>query len=440
MGEPSRRGFLTKATGFGCAGISVITGCSRRNLSGMTGPNSTSPSPPSSASSTETVPSRPKRIPLSEYSDIQEAIDDAEDFDTIMIDVDYTFTETIRLKSNLKVQGDGGRLRMDDGADTHGLRTEDVHNVWINDVTIDGNRANNGTGRIIGGFNVGTISNIRVTNCTIENAGLHAINFSNDKRGEMKDIYIGNNVIKKPFSHGILCGGKGSDPNSLHDMIIENNEITDAFNAQSIGVFGQDECDTFNVAILGNTCLQNLKQERNDDTAIAFEEQVRDSIGYGNVVRMSGKDENGFSVTKDAKGCIVGNNRIRNCQFGMACMNLDFYMPDGPPQHNLFTHNEVDNCRAGFHYRNLQGNLMVYYNRMTNVEELISKSNNSGGGYNVSRNGPSVPERETGPPNQIGSGVDYSVDGEVVGEAQWSRGGNSPYEPVSVRARTLYSR
>jgi hypothetical protein len=436
MKERSRRRFLSRAACIGGVGLSVLAGCSSRET--------TTPSPTESPATPTPQPNgveevTPRTLPLSEYIDMQEAISDAADFDTVEIDVDETFTDPIVLKSNLRVQGNGGTLRMDQDANTHGLRTENVQNVWINGVTIDGNRAQNSTGRIIGGFNLGSISNIRVTNCTIRNAGLHAINFSNDKQGEMQDIYIANNVITKPFSHGILCGGKSTKPNSLHDMIIENNTVTDVFNAQSIGVFGQNGCDTYNVAILGNTCVQNLKEENNDDTAIAFEEQVRDSIGYGNTIRMLGKDENGFTITKDGRGCIVGNNDITNCQFGLGCFNLDFYMPDGPPRHNLFTHNRVENCGSGFHYRNLDGDLSVYYNRMIRNDKVIDMKSNSGSGYFISQNGPTVPEVGTGVPDEIGVGVDYSANGSVIARARWDRGSPSPYHPVSVNAKTMDS-
>ena len=148
----------------------------------------------------------------SDYSGIQATIDAASATDTVRVDTVETVSEVVSVKSGIKVEGDGGKIQAADGSGTDILRPSEASNIWFDGLHIDGGwEGPNGDGgnvgtRCIGGVNVGPVDNIRITNCTIENSGLNAVNFVDKNGDEMTDIYIANNTIRNSRNHGILLG------------------------------------------------------------------------------------------------------------------------------------------------------------------------------------------------------------------------------------------
>ncbi len=436
MSDQSRRHYLRTT-------ITALTGLS----AGLAGCNSTNP--PTEQPPTRTTLENPSEtstvtttIRTTAHDGLRETIGAAEDGDAVVIDSDETVSSHINVRSNINIFGGGGIIRLEDNSPSGSIfRLEDVENVWIDGVKLDGNRTtqSNAGGGLIGGLRLGSVSNVRITNCTIKNAYSNGIMLGEKTQGKgnFSDIYIANNRILNCRRHGIILGVKNS-PGTIHDVIIEGNRVKQFDAAIGITVFGVNGVNVHRVAIIGNTC-RNTGGTSNG-SAIAFEEQVHHCLAYANSVEMWGRDSvNGLVCTKDAHQCILGNNRVRNSRDGLGVMNFDYYQPQGPPKSNLVTHNDVMGCRSGFAYRNLEGDLTVYRNYMMNNKKNINnQGNNTGDGYSITQNGPDVPRDPTGLPETIGTSVTYNEpDGTQIGTATWSRGTTSPENPVSVDVTTL---
>ena len=373
----------------------------------------------------------------SDYDDLQAAVDDAAKRDTVVIDTDHTISANVELPSDLKVEGDGGTLTLDDGADDDVLRTDDCENVWIDGVHIDGNKANqSGAGRGIGGASIGSLSNIRVTNCRIEDCWGNGIELVADDAGDViQDIYIATNEILGTRRHPIVCGVSGGSA-TMHDVIYESNTIVGCDIAQHMGFFGHKGSVAENAALIGNDVSKADGLQRGSGTSL--EEIVHNSIVYANTYDdMMGKT--GPLVTKDGQNNLVARNSVRETKHGAGVQNYDYYEPDGPPTDNIVTHNDIADCNNGVRLNNLEGGNVVHYNRIRDCDNVIG--GNSTDGAVLIENGSDVPSGDVGLPDEIGDGVSYETpDGEVGAEASWSRGSPNPDDPVQVDVATHVDR
>jgi len=417
----------------------------------------------------------------SDFDGLQEAVDAVPEGGTVAVDTDFTLEETVDLRSDISLEGLGGTISAGPETNVDLLGTDDVSNVHINGLTVDGNRSSNDGNRLIGGVNVGGVSNLRVTDCRLRNAALNAVELVATSEDELDDIYIANNTISGSANHGVILGVKEA-AGTLHDVIIENNTITDTVEAQAIGVFGQDPGEEYNTAILGNT-VDNTDNTSRNGTNIAFEEDAHDNIAYGNqVVCNPSANRSGIGATKNARHCIIGNNLVRDTRRAYYIANWEYYEPEGPPRFNVVTQNVARNSVSGFYHRALEGDLAVTINRFLDCGNIIEEEESNGSGYRISLNGPGVSADGIGLPDDIGDSVSYraasddtappgsndishsvsysdsttavydhqhsnglrdsvsdvDTQGDLIAEATWDRGSPDPDDPVSVSVETNF--
>lgn len=370
----------------------------------------------------------------SDYRSLQAAVNDASARDTVAVDTDHTVSSTVTLKSDVKIEGDGGTITLADGADDDVLRTEDCENLWIDGVHIDGNKDNqSGAGRGIGGAAIGTITNIRVTNCKIEDCWGNAISFTADAANAViSDIYLGNNELLRSGRHGIVCGVDGGGA-TMRDVIYDSNTVVDADRAQHLGFFGHAGSTAENAAIIGNDVSKSTGEQKG--AGCALEERTRNCVVYGNSYDdMMGKT--GPIITKDGQNNLIAGNRVRETKQGAAILNFDYYEPNGPPTNNVVTHNDIANCNNGVRLNNLEGGNAVYRNRIRNCGNGIGGNSDDVGAV-VLKSSRDVSREDVGIPDEIGTSVTYRTpDGRVGAEASWSRGSPHPDDPVQVAVQT----
>jgi len=440
MTRKSRRDFIKSAACIGLAGLTA--GCSF--LSGDS-PNETTPPPTPTPTPTPPPQIRTRvssTLRTSEFDTLQSAVDEVRTGGALLIDTDFTLDRTVSLRSDMYVLGAGGTVSAAPNTSQDLLRLEDVSNVVINGITMDGgwnkvgDDGNTGT-RLIGGVNLGSLRNIRIRNCTLKNTGLNAIELGEKKGGTIEDVYIANNTIQHSRNHGIILWVR-KNSGKLRNVIVENNSVYDTYKAQAIGVFGRENAQTRNTAFLANY-VNNAGLADKRGTNVAFEELTRNNVAYGNeIVGNRYALRSGIGASKDADNNIIANNRVINCLRGIHVQNFEFYTPSGPPKNNLVIGNDVSAGREGFYYNRLDGDLHVCNNRITNVTEVIAAGGrNTGSNYTFRNNGGSVSASKAGVPSSIDSSVTYTNDSDtVVGEASWDRGSIDPDDPVSVSVTT----
>jgi len=383
-----------------------------------------------------------KKLATSEYGGIQAAVDAASAKDVISVDADETVSSVVALKSDIKIEGAGGVITAADGSSKDMLRPGEVSNVWIDGIHLDGGwEGPNGDGgnvgtRCIGGVNVGPVDNIRITNCTIENSGLNAVNFVDKNGDEMTDIYIANNTIRNSRNHGILLGVRDENGSGglVENLLIRGNQVDDSYDAQAIGCFGQDGGVARNCAIVDNMIDQRGGVDPSGAN-IALEEEVENCIVYANTILGDpNASRGGPNITKDGRNCILGNNYVKDCARSIVVKNHSYYEPDGPPRYSLVIKNEVVDGSDGFFYSDLDGDLHVSDNCFTNCNKGITDGgSNTGTNYTFYNNGPSVSSAKVGIPDNVGTSVTYTdEDGNTIGSGTWSAGSVDPSNPVSV--------
>jgi len=387
----------------------------------------------------EQTTSKPSPEIVSDYSDLQEAVEVVSPGDTLLVDSVCRLTETVELKSDMTLIGAGGRIVAGKNMNSDLLRPKNVSDVVIQGVTFDGTRSENSGNRLLGGIDLGNVSNLVIRNCVFKNAANNAIELVDRNGGTIKNIYIANNVIQGSRFHGIIMGVKSSG-GSIHDVIVENNTISDTIRHQDIGIFGQTS-SAYNVAFIGNEVNASSNMQ-SGGTMIAFEEKVKDAVMYGNSISCYDQRTAGLGVSKDAENCIVANNYVENAGRSLLCAIWDYY--DGRQDvcaYNLFTENHVDRGFRGFWYKNLDGAINVSGNRVTNTSPVISDGGGNTtdlGPYTFENNGSSI---SGGVPNSIGSSASWTdSNGNTLGSASWDRGAFDPGNSVSVSVQTYFDR
>jgi hypothetical protein len=369
----------------------------------------------------------------SAFDSLHEAAESLVSGEVLAVDSEFVISEPIEVPSGVSVLGFDGKITADSGTNADLIRLRDVSDVLISGLKLDGNGAQNDGTRLIGGVDLKRLENVRITNCTLHSSASNAIELVDRQGGELKDIYIGGNIITKSQNHGIIVGIKGGG-GELRDLVIENNTIRDSFHAQSIGVFAQDSSEAHSSAVIGNL-VDNTGGSHKYGTNIAFEERANNNVAYANrIVGDPAANRGGIAATKDADRNIIGNNRVSQCDRSLQVQNLDWYEPQGPPRHNLVVRNHVKTGLIGFYYSRLDGNLHVSDNRFEDVDKSVADGgDNTGANYTFYNNGPSVPPSACGLPQTVGSSVEYvDNEGSVIGVANWERGSVQTDDPVSV--------
>lgn len=378
------------------------------------------------------------RLRSSEYDSLQAAVNAASARDRVLVDTDHVLNDWVTLKSDILVLGDGGTIRAADGTGSDVLRPENVTNVWIDGVTIDGgwegpdgDGGNVGT-RLIGGINPGPVSNLRVTNCTLRNSGLNAIELGEKGGATIEDVYVANNTITNARNHGVVIWAE-DDPgeSTVRNAIVEDNLVERFHRAQGIGFFGRGNSYVENVAILNNRVKDTATTDM-AGAAVALEENVRYGIAYGNDVTGRRGAKNGCAVTKSAKDCAVLRNRVDGAQGGITALSFAFFDgdPNAPVDRAVFARNYATDADHGFSYQKIDGRVHVANNRFENTgSPVINDRGDNTGTITFENNGAGV--SDAGLPASRGTGVSYS-DARSSVEASWSRGSVDPNDPVEV--------
>jgi hypothetical protein len=370
-------------------------------------------------------------------------LDAANPGDTVMVDTDHQVADrqpaSIEVPvSDIKIEGDGTSVIEAASPNPTGdiLRIENKENIWVDNLIIDARCGeSDGKARNIGGQEVGTLKNIRVTNCVCKNSGRNAINFVNDNTaGDLADFYIANNTVNFASGHGILLGvydNAGSV--RIENVIYENNTVINT-NSQAIGIFAVgNNASAENVLYVDNTIDQPPSTDNRGSNS-AFEANVSYAAYYANEI-ISGPDtlQGGITITKGGEQNIVARNKVRN---GGRMILVEDRQPflGGPPRTNLVIGND---CRGGTHgvyYDELDGDLQISDNHIRGIRNVVTDAGgNTGGNYKIFNNGAQVSTSESGLPDRIQNPVEL-VDsrGDAVGAIAWNRGSPAPDEPVQV--------
>jgi len=370
-------------------------------------------------------------------------LDAANPGDTVVVDTDHQVADrqpaSIEVPiSDIKIEGDGTSVIEAANANPAGdiLRIENKENVWVDNLIIDARSGEgDGNARNIGGQDVGTLNNIRITNCVCKNSGRNAINFVNDDTaGDLTDFYIANNTVNFADGHGILIGVYDNAGSArIENVIFENNTVTDT-DSQALGMFAVgNNASAENILYVDNTIDQPTSTDTQGSNS-AFEDDVSYAAYYANEI-ISGPDtlQGAITVTKDGEQNIVARNKVRN---GGRMIVVEDRQPfrGGPPRRNLVIGNDCRGGNHGVYYDELDGDLQISDNRIRDCRNVVTDaSTNTGGNYKIFNNGPQVSRSESGLPDRIQNPVEF-VDsrGDTVGAIAWNRGSPESDEPVRV--------
>ncbi|MDT3435473.1 hypothetical protein [Haloarcula sp. 1CSR25-25] len=388
-----------------------------------------------------------QRLYSSDYSSLQAAVDDASVRDVVVVDANETLTSTLRIKDDIKLEGDGGTLSVPSDGD-HGIGLYGpLKNVWIDGLTLIGPgqkpvlEGNYGIG---GPGDNGPLQNIRITNNRIEEFPNNGISFTVWGSNDADDIYVANNTVVNSGSHGMVfgCGEVGeSNSNEISNLLVENNIVDGVDQAQGIGTFGHSGGVTHHVAFVGNVSGRQTQNDRGG-TAMAFEEDTHHCVAYGNETHTWNRGNLGV-IAKNGQYNLIANHYAHDGPSGLNCNNYNYYLPEGPPTKNIYTHNYVDNCNKGVHYKNIDspGNVF-YHNRFSNVgTELSLGAPALDGSSDQPRVWDRTTDSDTGLLDTIGDGATFTTpSGEVGADVSWQRGSTDPSDPVVVTVDTYPDR
>jgi hypothetical protein len=434
----SRRKLLISGAG---TAMTALSGCSV--LGGQSGPSSTDAQPRSTwTTSASRTPTEQRIKRSSNFGDLQAVLDAANPGDTVMVDTDHQVADrqpaSIEVPvSDIKIEGDGTSVIEAASPNPTGdiLRIENKENIWVDNLIIDARCGeSDGKARNIGGQEVGTLNNIRVTNCVCKNSGRNAINFVNDNTaGDLADFYIANNTVNFASGHGILLGvydNAGSV--RIENVIYENNTVMDT-DSQALGIFAVGNNALGSSVLFFNNTIKQPKSTDQYGANAGFETEISNAAYYGNeIINGSGTLQGGLTVTKGGEQCIVANNNVRNGGRLMLVMDRQPYS-GSPPLDNLVIENDVADGNHGLYTEELEGRLQASDNRMRNVNNNITEKNNTGGSYVFYNNGPDVPTSDAGVPDSFENPATWeNQDGKTVGAVSWNPGTPHPDAPVRV--------
>ena len=382
------------------------------------------------------------RLKTSNYGSLQAAINDAAPRDTVVVDANHTVSSQVDLKSDIKLEGGGGVITQASGTSINVVGIYGASNLWVDGIEIDGNRANTGAtgGYALGGpGNNGALTNVRITNCHIHDAGGDGIHLEVRGDGTLEDVYVGGNLVDGVDQHGLVFGANDASGSGsfLTNTIIEGNEFRDIGEAQGIGHFGHNGGVAHDCALIGNTIHIQNHPENKADQAMSFEQRTHHMCHYGNEVYQWDLG-NCSTTTKEGHHNVTAHNYYHDGPNGAAIQNFQYFEPGGPPENNIIQNNHINNCDNGIYYSRCNDNNVVYNNRIENCGNVIANPGspmprvfqNNGSGVGG-----------TGLPGSIGKGFQLTTPGGQVGaRASWSRGGPHPDEPVQVSVETFPER
>lgn len=237
-----------------------------------------------------------------ESTGLQAALDDA-DTDGIAVMIPYDATvvaKEITTNTGQRLYGPGTLKLPDSQANfTRILRAEDVSDVVIDGLVLDGNNANQTPGnQQMHALQIRGSSNVRVRHCTIKNPEGDGINIP-----EGSDILIESNLITGPNRAGIAMTGGTPDVDGIQDVQIIGNRLQDtategvdsepneandvssnvlvAFNVMdnALSAVGIDESNVITGwRIIGNTIGKRVAMSFTEDLIFALNHVVADDV------------------------------------------------------------------------------------------------------------------------------------------------------------------
>jgi nitrous oxidase accessory protein len=316
-----------------------------------------------------------ERIRASDAGGIEAAIEQAESGDTVV--VDGTFEETeISMRSGVDVVGQDNGPAAVSGARGDVLRVENVSNVRIEGLTVDGEGE---AARCIGSGKPNQISDVAVENCDVADAknGIHLRGIDDDQR--FRDVTIANNEVRNTENFGIFVGidkrgDYGTSSGIVRRAEIRNNRVEDVAEWKGITLSGRPDCPVENSVIAENV-VENVGLEEPGaigGNGIVLEDVVRDSRVEGNEVRNT--DESIYTCNGGARNNEFRDNIGENGTSGISCSGG---MPhSGDPEGNRFIGNELENLdifgvyNAESHGNTYQENVFVDFDDRMSDESL----------------------------------------------------------------------
>lgn len=371
---------------------------------------------------------------LSEYGNFQAAVNNIPNRGVLLIDEDVTVSSRIDLRSNMKIQGDGGTISVADNR-TKTFEGRNVENVWIDGINWDGQHNSHYFGMSV--FR-GSSKNIRITNNKLSRASGNFMSFRARGSGTLQeDIYVGGNVLRNEREalhdgHGIVWGADNEAEG--RNVLFERNRIRNYGSAQGIGFFANKREGPIGslerFAAVGNEILWEGSSQQKGGHGIIAEGNTHRCVMYGNYIKGPENPFNGLTVSKTGRENLVLRNYAEVNKPGLSIQNYDFYEPSGPPSHNIFARNLVRNSRAGFHLWNTDTPNAVFMNRFENCDMNIRLTDAQMNGYWNNNGGYSG---TVGVPVKLGASAQVEAsDGSWSGAASWSRGSCDPDNPVRV--------
>ena len=285
------------------------------------------------------------------YRRIQDAINDAEDGDTIYVHAGIYY-ENIYINKPIRLIGENKNTIIIDG----GFKTN-VINVRANRVIISGfTIRNSGEERTCSGSTKGAGIKISGERCIIKDNIIinNMAGISNEFFGKFKNNQIIGNIIEKNRYGGIeIEGGSGNT--------IKENKIS--YNRD--GIILIDAISTpFHPSGARENIISNNVIGNNKESNIVL------SFAWNNIIENNSfaNADTGIMIIYSLNN-LIENNSIKNCR--------GVYIAEGSNNNTVY-HNSIKNCDRGIHIRGKSNNNTIYCNKfLNNKENAYDECNNT---------------------------------------------------------------
>jgi len=276
-----------------------------------------------------------------DYTTIQDAINDATDGDTIIVN-DGTYNENVDVDKSVILRSENGSTKT---AVTAKYSETSVFYISTDNVTINGFNVT-GTTSITAGIYLYSSNNHTITNNDVSG------NYYGIVLGSSQNNKLTNNKVNSNDMYGIALGG--SNNNTLI-----NNNISNTSNNHGIYLLGSD----YNILTSNTVC-------GNDAYGIYLDTSSNNTLTSNTV---SENNEYGIRLLSSSNNILTGNTASSNSVSGIYLANSSF----NTLTENIASQNEYDaGSAAGFYILESDNNILVSnianYNKDGNVAPLES--------------------------------------------------------------------
>jgi parallel beta-helix repeat protein len=208
--------------------------------------------------------------------------------------------------SNVELYGEGNGtiLRLANGANRRVLSIFNANNVYVHDLQVDGNQANQAVNTVEVGINGWEAAGLIVSNNYVHDEGTYGIYC-----GACTNAQILNNLIVNSYANGITIDDQGSSGPSGNT--VSGNTVDGASDVGITAWYGNGLTATGN--IVRNVMMNVSPYGGNDHVGMMVENSANQITYRNNTIQNSGV---GFS-TSGGTNLLFDSNRIQNCQQGM---------------------------------------------------------------------------------------------------------------------------